>query len=413
MDRHFLKVLKKELPRLHEKNIIDNDTVQKIEVYYKSKNLTDKKSLILTVLGTLAALLIGSGIILLFAHNWYEFNRFLKTSLSFIPLLTGQILIFYSVIKKRSHSWVEFSTLFLVLSVGSVIALISQIYHIPGDTGNFILLWMLLILPLIYLTDGSAIIILYLSGILVWSAYSQEMGRHALWYWLLLGAIIPRVSNERITDPHSNRTYLLTWTMIINLIIGTGISLEKILPGLWILIYSLLFSLGMMIGYLWKDKDSRLFHNPFKNAGAAGTYFLTYLLSFRFFWKDVGFDNLRKDNLHIKNAAYFDYILFICLVVLGIILFIKIIKRGKRRKITTNFLLFPLSLTGFLLASFSDLTIIQSILFNGYGFFLGAKQTIRGIKESSLWRLNFGMAFMVLIILTRFFDMDVSFTVKG
>ena len=143
--------LLKDIDGLVQANIISSDTAQRIITYYQQKKETapDKLNIILGILG---AMLVGSGIILIVAHNWDELSRPFKTTLSFIPLLLAQLLCAYTLIKqKRSAAWRESSGVLLFFAVGTSISLISQIYQVSGSLSGFLLTWVLLTLPLIYL----------------------------------------------------------------------------------------------------------------------------------------------------------------------------------------------------------------------------------------------------------------------
>ena len=98
------------------------------------------------------ALLIGTGIIVILAHNWTQLSRPVRALLSFVPLLTGQALCAWTLLRKRqSLAWREGSTTFLTLAIGASLALISQTYQISGSFSRLLLAWTLLALPLAYL----------------------------------------------------------------------------------------------------------------------------------------------------------------------------------------------------------------------------------------------------------------------
>ena len=139
--------LEKELSELIEENIITSDTAQKITDYYQTKEET-KPNRLFTIFGVLGALLSGLGIILIIAHNWDEMSRNLKTVFAFLPLIIGQIACGYSMLKKKGTTWIESSATFLILSVGATISLVSQIYNIPGNLSNFLLVRIAITAPL-------------------------------------------------------------------------------------------------------------------------------------------------------------------------------------------------------------------------------------------------------------------------
>lgn len=407
MERRFFSLLQKELPTLIAENVIDRETAGRIENYYQSDKGLSKPQTILTIIGSLAALLIGGGIILIFAYNWHKISTLVKTSIAFLPLIGGQVLLFYTKIKKKSLTWEEFSGIFLSLAVGAVIALISQIYQLPGDMGNFLFVWMILILPLYHLTKSLGVKLIYLSGILFWCAYSQTMGGHALWYWFFFLAVLPDQYLLMKKEKYENRTAVINWFLIINILIGTGISLEKTLPGLWILIYSMLLTFIFLLGIEQKLR------NPFRIVGPTGIVLLSYLFTYEFFWEEIGWDNYRSSMDYIQSAAALDYIVLGILLALVSYFLYKLMKNKELKSYYPFMALFPLTFVSYLIGSLGDVIIPQTIFFNLFTLCLGGWFISLGIREEKIYKVNLGMLTVILIIVTRFFDMDIGFTEKG
>src|SRR5690554_5546108 len=157
--------LQKDIPELLKAGIISPETAEKIKQFYNSKESSSANRLLL-VFGILGALLVGLGIILVIAHNWDELTRTTKSIFAFLPLLTAQIACAFVLGKKYDNVvWRESATTFLVLALGACISLISQIYHIPGNLSSFLLVWMLLVLPLLYVMQSATAALLYIVGI--------------------------------------------------------------------------------------------------------------------------------------------------------------------------------------------------------------------------------------------------------
>ena len=142
--------LKKDIVELQKANVITPQIASEIQAYYDAK-FGDKDSKLFLIFGNIGAVLVGLGLILIMAHNWDRMNRWIKILIAFTPLVLGQIFCAYSYIKKSSSlAWKEGSSIFLFLSIGGCISLISQIYHLPGDVSSFTFVWLLLTLPIIY-----------------------------------------------------------------------------------------------------------------------------------------------------------------------------------------------------------------------------------------------------------------------
>ena len=85
------KPLLKDLDELVTANVISSDTAERISEYYKSRKAApnERFNIVLAVLGSL---LVGSGIVLLVAHNWDEMSRGTQTVFAFLPLLVAVVL---------------------------------------------------------------------------------------------------------------------------------------------------------------------------------------------------------------------------------------------------------------------------------------------------------------------------------
>jgi hypothetical protein len=104
------------------------------------------------LLAAVGSILVAAGIVLLIAHNWDEFSRPVRSVIAFLPLLAAQALsVFVLLRRNESKAWRECAAIFNVAAIGSAISLVSQTYQIHGSLANFIFVWILLSLPLVYL----------------------------------------------------------------------------------------------------------------------------------------------------------------------------------------------------------------------------------------------------------------------
>jgi uncharacterized membrane protein len=152
-----IRWLYNELPKLVGAGILSADEAERLRVHYGEVAESPKGRLALLVFGVLGSLLVGAGVILLFAHNWEQLTRPARTVIALTPLVCGQSLALWGVwTGRRSSAWRESVATLITLAIGAAIALVGQTYHIPGDPGAFLLTWMLLALPLVYLLEASA-----------------------------------------------------------------------------------------------------------------------------------------------------------------------------------------------------------------------------------------------------------------
>ena len=158
-----------DLPELIEGGIITNEIAESISLYYEKKK-ADQGGVLQVVLAVLGAILVGLGILFILAHSWDEMSVLVKTILAFTPLVVAQGLAVYVILKKSGDKmWQESVGVFLYISVAISISLVSHIYNISGNLSSFMLIWMLLSLPVVYILDSSMVSLLYIGGITVFA----------------------------------------------------------------------------------------------------------------------------------------------------------------------------------------------------------------------------------------------------
>jgi uncharacterized membrane protein len=175
------------------------------------------------VMGTLGALLIGTGLIAVIGYNWDDFTRPVRLLFAFLPLLATQCFSF-RVLQRgaASSTWVrETAALLQALATGACIALVSQIYNLGGEWPDFLFWWFMLSLPLVWVLRSHAVAIFYLIAIAIWSVNQVDHGRpwfdSPLLYPLLLLGLLPYWPGWKNQVPLS---ISLRWVMTISAIFG-------------------------------------------------------------------------------------------------------------------------------------------------------------------------------------------------
>ena len=403
--------LEKELPILETEGIVSPETGQEIKSYY-CENTASGMHWAIIAFAVLGSLLIGAGVILLFAHNWDELSRPARAALSFCPLAIGSVLSTIALVKKGGTALRESAGLFHSLAVGAAIALIGQTYHLPSDTPAFLLTWALLILPLIFLLRSTGVYLIYLALACGWSGVAQETYGHAAGFWLLmvppLVRLVPMVRNNR----HAPDTLLSLWGILLTLCISTGIVFEKTIPGLWIVAYSaLLGGAGLLGMHLYNDRTG--WSNPLKTVGMIGLVLLTYLFTWEEMWDEIGWSYVRMNWRHRAWGAWVDGGITIALLIGWATAAVKAFRRNSVETITLS--VFPIiGLACFLITSTaSETDLINALVFNGFMLLLGIMYIVMGCRNTKLRQLNGGMAILALLLITRFFDADMGFLARG
>ncbi|MCI0693292.1 DUF2157 domain-containing protein [candidate division KSB1 bacterium] len=405
--------LYRELPALMNDGVITAEITEKLRAYYGEIKEGSKSRIALIIFGVLGALLVGSGIILLLAHNWDELSRATRTVLSFAPLLAGQALAGWTLIRKsESVAWREGTATFLMLAIGASISLIGQTYHISGDTGKFLLTWMLLGVPLVYLLNASVPALLYFWGITAWAGVRQYEAGHVLFFWPLAVLIIPHFWQAVKENRYGVRAVSLASGISLSLCVATGIVLEGALPGLWIVVYSGLFAALFLVGSSYFDEAPTLWQRPFQTFGAAGIAVLAFLLTYKWPWERIGWEHYRTGAAFYSVAAIFDYVLAAALVFVALYF---LFSQMRHWQITTLLLgMMPfISIIGYVVTASLTSEVFALILFNLYLFALGLATTISGIRNGHLGTVNAGMLILAALIVARFFDSDLGFVIRG
>jgi uncharacterized membrane protein len=411
MNKMGIKWLYQELPELVARGILTQDVYDRIRQHYGELKSISKTTVTLIILGTIGALLIGLGIILLLAHNWEQFSRFTRAILSFIPLVIGQALALWVLWKRpQSSAFKEGTATFLSLMVGASIALISQTYNIPGEVGTFILTWMFLIIPLAYLMQASIPAAIYLIGITAWAGTHWNDPIKAILFWPLAAMIIPHFIWALRQEIYMIRTTLLSLAMVICVSFATSFSLGKTWHGSWIIIFPSMYSIIYFLGWLKVDKITANWQRPLRLIGAIGLFILAFQFTFRYVWQYL--DSYSYGiNRNISDISVIpDHVITLGMIAMAMLLFYDNIKR--RNWTVSLFGAVPLlAILAYSIKGQSP--IIPLLIFNVYLFVLSISRIIVGVRSNNLAIINIGMLMLAVLIIARFFDSDISFVIKG
>lgn len=393
----------KDINELVAAKVISVETAASIQNYY-NKNKSNNTSRLITAFSVLGALLVGLGIILIIAHNWDNLSRNMKVILSFIPLIIGQIACFYALFKKNTNvAWREASAVFLFLSIGASISLISQIYHIPGNLSSFVFTWMVLVLPIIYLLRSVSTTLLYIIGFTYFAAstsyfnYPSELRTH--YYWLFLISVLPFYFNYLKNNKSSNFNLFLNWFLVISISIGFGIITNKA-EELMFIAYICLMSLFYFIGQINLFKNESLGKNAWKLIGGLGIMFILFIASFKAFWMELRFDHL----FGLEMIA----ILFLTATNIYFLVKKYSVESYKNLKpLEVVFVVFML------VSLLYNQAFFAAVLINLLVFSIGVYTIWKGANQESLVKLNFGLLIIGILIACRFFDTDISFVLRG
>jgi uncharacterized membrane protein len=403
--------LKTELSLLEAENIISPETGERIRSYYSGKTASGIHWAVIAF-AIFGSLLISSGIILLFAHNWDELSHSTRAALSFSPLLIGSILSAAALARNGGVALRESAGIFHSLAVGASISLIGQTYHIPSNVPGFMLSWSLLILPLVFLLRSTGAYLIYLTLACGWSCVAQETYGQAVGFWLLMLPAIVRLYTMVRHNRHAPDTLLSFLGLLLALCISTGITFERTIPGLWIIAYSALLSTSGLLGLRLYD-EAEGWINPPKTIGVVGMILLTYLFTWPDMWSGIGWNDIRSGWHHKTWGIWVDSGITLTFLSGWLVTAINTFRRDSLETITLAS--FPIlgTVCFFIGSSGACPHILNAIIFNAFMLFLGIMYIVTGCRNAKLRKVNGGMAILSLLLITRFFDGDFGFLARG
>lgn len=399
MDKKSIAALYRDLPDLVAKGVLTEAAARDLKNHYGPVE-SNPGLRIMLIFGVIGVLLVGLGIILLIAHNWAQLTRSQRLALSAGLLIAAQStagLALYT--KPASRTWREAAAVLHTLAVGAALALVGQTYHLTSDTDSFLLTWMLLVLPLMYLLQANSTAILYLLGVTAWSFGSHSLPDKQL-VWLLLAMAFPYYWRQIRSERFLNATAVLSWVWNLALFGCFAAALDGLLHPLRALTYSALFGMNYLIGVLWFNSSRQ----PFKPVGLAGSLIIAFGLTFYDHWRYL---NLSAAGLPAAAAAITASLL--TLTAIANWQTVKLRGRGY-----LPFAAAPLAASAAYLCRYlSGSGIAAAMLMNGYVFLLSVWIISSGSRRRSMAQVNAGMLLLALLIGARFLDANLSFVIRG
>jgi len=413
--KHFqVRWLLRELPKLEAEGVLDAPAVERLRAHYSEQASGLGRRLVVAIFAVFGALLIGGGIILLLAHNWEAFGRGTRATIALAPLLATQVLVGWIVLKRfQSTAWREGSATLLALTVAAAIALVDQTYHTGGDLESFLWRWSLLLAPLPWLLNSTAVAMLFLAALTWWAGAAKVEGSQILLMWPLAAAVVPHLIQVMRSDRRGLRAANLQWAVALFLCIAAGLGLEHRVPGLWIVVYVGLFALMIAVGANGRRDEDSLWRRPLEAVGVAGSVVLWLILSFDEPWGHIGWNHIRTTEEFHAAASRFDVLLAIGLPLAAIAAMGLLLDRKRDRLSLLWGLSVPLVAVVWPLTAATDSKWIGMAAFNLLLFVVGLATLAEGVGRRSLGTVNLGMMVVAMLVVVRFFDSEVGFILKG
>lgn len=398
----------KDIDELLEAGIIDSATAEKITAYYAAQAGPPQNRLTI-VFGILGAILVGLGIVLILGNNWDALSNTVRTIIAFFPMVAGQIICGYTLLKKpESMVWREAGAAFLVLSIGACISLVSMIYNLPGSMESFLLTWCLLTFPVIYVMRSSAASLLYIVGITWYACEAGYWGNHThqpYFYWGLLALALPHYYLLYKKQSQSNFFTVHNWLIPLSVIICLG-TVAAHAEELMFAGYMCLFGFLYQVGHTPALDQQKIRNNGYLVFGSLGAICILLALSFDWYWNELH-DAFASGEINWLSpeliATAFWFIAALILLIMN--------RRNKSwMTIKPAELVFLIFMVIFFIGLTSSIAVI---LINLLILMVGILTIREGVAQYHFGILNYGLLIITALIICRFFDTDINFILKG
>ncbi|MFA4987268.1 MAG: DUF2157 domain-containing protein [Candidatus Brocadiia bacterium] len=424
MQGKYVRWLYDQLPELVTKGVLTEDSAAALRRHYGEPQSTDYRKVTVIVFAMLGAVLVGLGIILLFASNWENLSRPARAVLSLLPLLAAQAIAGYTLWKKNdSIAWREGSAAFLILTIGSSIALVSQTYSIMSDIEKFLIVWALLSLPVFYLLRSAIGLLGYMAIIVAWTICASDANSwwleagwpsYALYYIPLHIAAAPFVAWLAMQRARPVASFLAVAGGVLAVTLGLGFFLNAgRFTESQIFFFYLLWTAALycLASYAYPKSNSILSRFLANVSGFALVIMLTVFTFTYGIWDDSSRDLFRAPRFFSSNVNWQVLVIGIGLAIAWCLSFVVILRQLKPARIILGALpLVYIACAGLGLATNETLpAIVANILMLA----AGVDYIRQGITGKSLLAVNKGMGLVALLIICRFFDTDLDFVVRG
>ncbi len=411
------------LNKLAAKGLISTKANDKIQDFL-DYNTNFFGKLFMVLVAICGSLFAAAAIFELISHNWDDLPKHVRGAMSVIPLLIALYFYYIALFKyKNSVVWIEASSMFLFLMIGASISLVSNTYQLDGDFNKFMWVWLLSSVPLFYIARASGIAILYL-GMAFWFIYPEirffwgfgvERNENYLLFWMFFFLLVPHflmILNYK-SRKQGMRAIYLGWIIAFCLYLA----LPAAFAGGWLFWGLAILLAFMLVGNRFYAKNLTVFGKPFQ-----------FMALWAIFHSLLSVSN--KDGLkylfELENLSYLDeleptamkhYILGLIVVIgLTVLAFIYIRKKSVIHKSITYLpvlILFVMILHYINQWYAFDMTWLGRVAINFYVLGFGLAAMILGNREKNIAALFYGLFLICALLWARYFDMDISFWLKG
>lgn len=420
--------------RIEGKELVSHETAIRIRRFIGTMEDATPIQLFMIVSAMMGALFCSAGFFSIISHNWDAYPNYIRGIFSVVPALVALYFYYRALFHHpNSKTWIEASSVFLMLMIGASIALVSQTYQLDGDFTTFIKVWALLTIPLFYFAKASGISLLYLGLIVVlvvdislglMGIPSIKEGENLMWYWVLLLGFLPHyyLALNKQSRSQSIRVVYMSYALYFSFMIALLFTID----GNFILWISTVNVGFYLFGKRYMGGNQHTLARPFQWLSQFSVVAVLILISnsagVRFFFGMDSFVNLFKPHeinafLRYSGSNHDDHSMFyftLVLVVLSAIYFVYFYFRKHFKECSMLFVLTPAFL---FFAMFSHEFILPNwtvvMLVNAYILFLGFSAMMVGSENENTAQLVAGFILISYLLWIRYFDTEWNFILKG
>lgn len=397
-----------QLPNLVEEGLLTPQLAEQLRQRFPVATEEGRSARLVTlVIGVLGSALIGSGIILLLAHNWDDLSRAARTVIALTPLCLAQVAACWALWRRASRAWCEGVAVFWVFALGAALALIEQTYHFGGPPDGLLLRWLLLGLPIVYLLRSATAACLACWGIAIWTMMSFDIGHG----WksdmplLLVLLLVPFLFLLRRDGGRRVASRCVSWALVLPTFLAFVSPLRLLPDPVGALAAAFVFAGFLAIDRTADAEQQRVLARPWWVAARLGT--VGFLLA-------LSFDEALPLMKAFSELEWMDALRGLGPVFLLFAVLVRPLwKRRRELGFEWAWLAVPLA---FVTVTFLGEAVGEEgyqLLMNLLLLALGIGGILLSFRSHSLLQLNFGLGVVTLLAIVRFFDSGIDFSVRG
>lgn len=372
------RFLENKLVELTDNDIISIEQLENAKNYFSNK----KEKSVVTIFGAIGILLIALSIITLFAINWDSIPISIKTLISFVPIIITSIMLFF-YLKTEKSSLRLYTSIFAPVSIIATNSLISQIFHIQTEIYELFFICLLMFLPITFILSNHISFLVYGIGTISYASMAITNDFGLINTFILFAPLILFNVFSYIKGKNDSEKITL-W--IINVIIASIILFAK---------EFLSFNVFLIYLYMIYFITKTLFDENNSLNILLSKLFVIYLIVSCI------------DPSIVSFAQEIEFGVDTLLVTIATIPFMYLSKVYKEPK--EYFILVFLVLLQYTKMEAEVLFVFVNIVAVAFGIY----KIINGNKLNSYHETKQGISTILLLILFRFINSDMSFSLKS